>query len=1294
LNARGGEISRNSAASSGGGVYVVLGTATLSGTQVYSNVASDEGGGVYVAEGTATLSARDGEIQRNSATRGGGVYVNQGTATLSATQVYRNSVSDNGGGVYVLAGVARLDARGGEIHRNSASQGGGVYVYQGTATLSGTQVYSNAATWHGGGVYVNQGTATLSAAQVYSNSVSLFGGGVYVYQGTATLNATQVCGNAARDGGGLHVVSGEMTLDNTQVLGNSAFQGGGVYVNTDTATLDARGGAISRNSASDDGGGVFVVYGTVTLSGTQVSGNTASDDGGGVFLYQGTGRLNAAGGEIKRNFAVSDGGGVYVAFGTATLSGTQVYSNSASDDGGGMYVYQGTATLSGAQVYSNAASDQGGGVFVERGVARLEASAGAINHNFASFGGGVCVTFGTATLNGTQVYSNSASHEGGGVYLSQGTARLNAAGGAINRNSASDGGGVFVGQGTAMLSGTQVYGNSAFDYGGGVCVHDEAATLNAGGGEISHNSAFWGGGGVYVAAGMALLNGTQVYSNSASWDGGGVCVFDGTAVLNGTQVYDNSAYDGGGVLVFDGAATLSETHVYRNAAAYGGGLYVLWGRVTLSETHVYSNSAASGGGGVFVESGTATLSETHVYRNATAFSGGGVYVSAGGATLNAYSGEISHNSAFFSGGGVYVALGTATLSETHVLSNTATAGSGLYLEDSGALTATNGCLVNNSDFSAEEYTFSGGALVATGNWWGAANGPAGAGPGDGDSVSAGVDYAGFQTSAPPGCPTLRADLLIHKAVATPLTGPGPAALAVPGQAITYTLTFTNAGPHIARRVVVSDRVPVSVTVNSVVSSGVSVTPSVVGRLHAWRVAGWGLPQGGVGVITLTGVLSYPLSVGAFTNTAVITAGTTEVATTNNSAEALVMVQNVAPLADDDGFEVDEDSHGNALDVLDGDSDANGDALTVAAVGTPNQGGVASGDEVGVLYTPAPDFNGAEVFTYTVTDGHGGYDTASVTVMVRSFNDPPVADDDTFDVDEDSHDNGLDVLDGDSDVDGDTLTVYAVGMPNQGGAALDNDTHVLYTPAPDFDGTEVFTYTLSDGQGGYATASVSVTVNGINDAPLGVDDAYATPYETVLHVPAETGVLSNDQDVESGALTLILEGGLTASLVGGPYHGSLALNLDGSFVYTPTDGFSGDDIFTYVVSDGELNDTASVTLTVGASGNTAPTISDIVDQRVGMNAVLGPIPFTIGDVETDPGELALYAASSNPTLVLPANVGFGGSGANRSLTITPTTGISGTATITISVDDGELATYDTFVLTVEPLRVYLPLVLKN
>jgi len=98
-------------------------------------------------------------------------------------------------------------------------------------------------------------------------------------------------------------------------------------------------------------------------------------------------------------------------------------------------------------------------------------------------------------------------------------------------------------------------------------------------------------------------------------------------------------------------------------------------------------------------------------------------------------------------------------------------------------------------------------------------------------------------------------------------------------------------------------------------------------------------------------------------------------------------------------------------------------------------------------------------------------------------------------------------------------------------------------------------------------------------------------------------------------------------------------------------------------------------------NTPPTISDVPDQSTAMGAAVGPLPFTIGDAETDAGALALAGASSNILLVPPANILFGGSGTDRSVTITPAAGLTGTASITISVSDGELAAHDAFVLAV-------------
>jgi len=105
------------------------------------------------------------------------------------------------------------------------------------------------------------------------------------------------------------------------------------------------------------------------------------------------------------------------------------------------------------------------------------------------------------------------------------------------------------------------------------------------------------------------------------------------------------------------------------------------------------------------------------------------------------------------------------------------------------------------------------------------------------------------------------------------------------------------------------------------------------------------------------------------------------------------------------------------------------------------------------------------------------------------------------------------------------------------------------------------------------------------------------------------------------------------------------------------------------------------LFVSGSANTAPTISNIADQTINQNGNTGALAFTVGDAETAAGSLTVSGSSSNTTLVPNANIVFGGSGANRTVTVTPATGQSGSATITVTVSDGSLTAQDTFLLTV-------------
>ena len=171
--------------------------------------------------------------------------------------------------------------------------------------------------------------------------------------------------------------------------------------------------------------------------------------------------------------------------------------------------------------------------------------------------------------------------------------------------------------------------------------------------------------------------------------------------------------------------------------------------------------------------------------------------------------------------------------------------------------------------------------------------------------------------------------------------------------------------------------------------------------------------------------------------------------------------NTAPVADNDTVTVVEDSAATAIDVLANDSDPDG-PLTITGVTQPANGTVAiTGGGSAVSYTPAANFNGTNTFSYTVTQG--GVDaTANVTVTVTAAPDATVVGNDAATVAEDSAATAIDVLANDSDADG-PLTITGVTQPANGTVAITGGgSAVSYTPAANFNGTNTFSYTVTQG----------------------------------------------------------------------------------------------------------------------------------------------------------------------------------------------------------------------------------------
>ncbi len=209
----------------------------------------------------------------------------------------------------------------------------------------------------------------------------------------------------------------------------------------------------------------------------------------------------------------------------------------------------------------------------------------------------------------------------------------------------------------------------------------------------------------------------------------------------------------------------------------------------------------------------------------------------------------------------------------------------------------------------------------------------------------------------------------------------------------------------------------------------------------------------------------------------------------------------------------------AVDVLAGDTDPDGDTLTITDVTQGAKGTVViTGGGTGVTYEPDANANGADTFTYTIDDGNGGTDTGTVHVTITPVNDKPDAGDDGKTLDEDSGATAIDVLGNDDDVDGNTLTIASVTQGDKGTVAITGGgTGLTYTPDPNANGADSFSYTISDGHGMSDTADVSITINAKNDPPVAPGDS-ATMNEDAGATPID--VLANDSDVDGDALTIV------------------------------------------------------------------------------------------------------------------------------------------------------------------------------
>ena len=312
-------------------------------------------------------------------------------------------------------------------------------------------------------------------------------------------------------------------------------------------------------------------------------------------------------------------------------------------------------------------------------------------------------------------------------------------------------------------------------------------------------------------------------------------------------------------------------------------------------------------------------------------------------------------------------------------------------------------------------------------------------------------------------------------------------------------------------------------------------------------------------------------------------GKTDVATVTITVNAL-------PKANDDRVttSVNTPASGKVL------SNDTGARITVTDNTQPSHGRVTVAPDGAYAYTPDAGYTGLDSFLYTITDENGKTSTATVSITVDPL---PRAVADTNRTTVGMPVSG-DVLDNDT---GAGITVTSNTQPSHGTVAVAPDGSYTYTPVVGYTGPDSFVYTITDENGKTSTTTVTLAVDPL---PLAVPDVY----HTSVNAPASGNVLTND----TGR-------GVTVTGSTQPSHGTVTVNPDGRFVYTPGTDFTGTDTFTYTITD-QNGKTSTTTVTV--------LVDDFPQANDDMNHTTVGTPVSGNALDNDSGN-TIHVTSNTP-----------------------------------------------------------------
>ena len=600
---------------------------------------SDDNGGAIKSQGTLIFQGETTKITGNTAPVGAGLYIEgyQGGATVQGEREINYNLN---GSMYIHNNTSPTYTHNGITY---PGLGAGIHLHFGPemSLESGSTINLN-----------------LEGAIIENNTAegeNSLGGGIY-FENTS---------DEVPDGSQKKDYTFNINMNYGTISGNKATNGAGIYVYKGSigSEINSETLSVKNNTASGNGGGIFVMNGNMTMNSGSISGNKAlSGNGGGIYIYR-----NINNGEETDEENNEE-------IGKFTINGGVIYGNSAhrisngnrqGGNGGGVYMNGGNFIQgTGSKICNNYNDENGGGVCIVNG-GSFKMEGGEITGNgknptgtrqpITKNGGGVYLNGGNFTLSDGSITLNSVQENGGGVFLTGDNCVYTLTKGNITGNSSSNGGGVYLEKGM-------------FNLGNEDNVYD---------GNISENRANKGGG-VYIGSasgntstinteesnsneGFKMLGG-KIEKNYTSSDGGGVYLMGGDfTLIKGTIKHNESKTNGGGVYLNGGKFKQENGYVQKNfSKEYGGGVCIMNGNFEMKNGEISLNgidstnniTTTTNGGGVYLNRGKLSVELGSIKSNSSLLYGGGIYIHNGEVDMG--DGEISYNRCNNNGGGVYI----------------------------------------------------------------------------------------------------------------------------------------------------------------------------------------------------------------------------------------------------------------------------------------------------------------------------------------------------------------------------------------------------------------------------------------------------------------------------------------------------------------------------------------------------------------------------------------------------------------------------------------------------------------